>query len=67
MSSELVRFIGESEVPDEDFIRSLPNLDLQEILDGCDDQESPLYRAAFAALGNRCAVSDFSQYAEDSA
>ena len=67
MSSELVRSIGESKVPDEDFIRSLLNFDLRQILDGCDDQESPLYRAAFAALGNRCAVSDFSQYAEDAA
>jgi len=50
MSSELVQFIGESEVPDEDFIRSLLNWDLRQILDGCDDRESALYRAAFAEL-----------------
>jgi hypothetical protein len=50
MSSELVRSIGESKVPDEDFIRSLLNFDLRQILDGCDDRESALYRAAFAEL-----------------
>jgi hypothetical protein len=50
MSSELVRSIGESKVPDTDFIRSLLNFDLRQILDGCDDRESALYRAAFAEL-----------------